>query len=219
MSRLKHRFAPLAAALAGLGLIVAPAAQGDIVVTLTQTNWHVSGALGNKKLGQDITLPTSSRYNGTVQISDDNTGTLFGDTTIPPFTASLTIPQSPSQNFPAQIGVMIAGTASPNTTGTLQINPDGTVTFDATTSSDMRITSLQLGPVTAQVGSNCHTSSPVLLPLHTTAPSVFDPLTNGLRFSGTYNLPPLTGCGAFTSLLNNRMAGPDNPFAVTISPR
>jgi hypothetical protein len=43
-------------------------------------------------------------------------------------------------------------------------------------------------------------------------------LSSGLTFTGTYDLPKLTGCGLLTPTLNLLMAGPNNPFNVTFKP-
>jgi hypothetical protein len=114
---------------------------------------------------------------------------------------------------PTRIGLRVTE-VSP-TTGTVALNPDGTVTTDVTVTGDIRIRTLSLGLLTIPAGFNCHTSSPVVLPLHFQGPL---DLAKGFAFSGTYDLPRLTGCGLLTPTLNLLMAGPNNPFNITLKP-
>jgi hypothetical protein len=205
MSRLRYRLATLAVAGATLGAIAAPAAQADTIIPFT--NWQVGGNLGVKKLNQNIPLPAGSTFNGSANLTQ---GTITGDTTIPNFTTTVKV-----LGIPTRIGLSIKETAP--VSGTLTFNSDGTVTLDAPAASDIRIRTLSLGLLTIPAGFNCHTSSPVVLPLHATAP-LATALSSGLTFSGTYDLPKLTGCGLLTPTLNLLMAGPNNPFNVTFRP-
>jgi hypothetical protein len=205
MSRLKYRLATLAIAVVALGAIAAPAAQADTIIPFT--NWQVGGTLGVKKLNQNISIPEGSTFNGSANLTQ---GTLSGDTTIPDFNATVKV-----LGVPTRIGLSIKETAPAS--GTLTLNSDGTITIDAPVSSDIRIRTLSLGLLSISAGFNCHTSSPVVLPLHATAP-LATALSSGLTFSGTYDLPTLTGCGLLTPTLNLLMAGPNNPFNVTFRP-
>jgi hypothetical protein len=205
MSKLKSRFAALAISVAALAAIAAPAAQADTIIPLSK--WKVSGALGIKKLNQDIRIPAGSTFNGIVNLTQ---GTVTGDTSIPDFTATVKV-----LGIPTRIGLRITETGPAS--GTFTLNPDGTATLNANVSSIIRIRTLSLGLLTIPAGFNCHTSSPVVLPLNATAP-VSQALSSGLSFSGTYNLPPLTGCGLLTPTLNLLMAGPNNPFNLSIGP-
>lgn len=205
MARLRYRFAAFAVSLVGLAAIAAPAAQADFIISFN--NWKVAGNLGVKKLDQDIVLPDGSTFNGSANLT---TGTLTGHTTIPDFDATfkvLGIPQRASLSIKE---------AAP-TTGTLTGHPDGTVTTDATVSSIIRIKKLSIGLLGIPPGANCHSSSPVVLPLHSTDDLGSIPI-NGTQFSGTYTITNFTGCGLLTPVLNTLMAGPNNPFTVSLKP-
>jgi hypothetical protein len=204
MARLRFRLAALVVSLVALGAIAAPTAQAQ---TIPLTNWQVSGSLGIKKLNQDIPLPAGSTFNGNVDLTQ---GTITGDTTVPDFTATVTV-----LGIPQHIDLSIKEVGSQS--GTVTVNPDGTITVDVDVAQDIRIKRIRIGLLSLPAGFNCHTSSPVVLPLHTTAP-LSTALSSGLSFSGTYDLPRLTGCGLLTPTLNLLMAGPDNPFNVSITP-
>src|SRR5512133_2620329 len=205
MARLKSQFAALAISLAVLTAIAVPAAQADTIIPLS--NWQVSGALGVKELNQNIPIPPGSTFNGSVNLTQ---GTVTGDTSIPDFSATVRV-----LGVPTRIGLRITETSPAN--GTFTVNSDGTATLKANVASDIRIRTLAVGLLTVPAGFLCHTSSPVVLPLNATAP-LSQALSSGLSFSGTYNLPPLTGCGLLTPTLNQLMAGPNNPFNLSIGP-
>jgi len=207
ISKLRYRFGILAVALMGLTAVGAPAAQAthtqNFIIPLN--NWQVGGSLGVKKLNQDIQLPPGSVFNGgiTSQLG------IEGHTTIPDFTTTIKL----LGLLPNHIGLSITETAP--TTGTIQPNPDGTATTKVTVSSNIRIKSLRVGVLPVPVGRNCHTSSPVILNLADTG--VLD-VFSGFAFEGIYTIPKLTGCGLVTPTLNLLMAGPNNPYALTLKP-
>jgi hypothetical protein len=203
MSRLRYRVAALAVAVVGLCAIAAPAAQADAIIPFT--NWQVGGSLGVKKLNQSIQLPAGSTFNGNANLTQ---GTISGSTKIPDFTATVRV-----LGVPTRIALSIKEVTP--TSGTLSLNPDGTVTTDVTVKSDLRIRRLSLGLLSIPPGANCHTSSPVQLPLHFHGPL---DLAGGFTFNGTYVIPKLTGCGLLTPTLNLLMAGPNNPFTLTLKP-
>jgi hypothetical protein len=206
MARLRYRLAVLAVSLLALGAS-APAAQADLIASFK--NWKVAGKLGVKKLNQDIVLPSGSLFNGTANLT---TGAIQGHTTIPDFDATLTILGIPQT---ASLSITEAAPA----TGTLTPNPDGTVDTDVTVSNIIRVRKLGIGGLGLGIpaGANCRSSSPVVLPLHTTS-TVNDLLERGATFSGTYTITKLTGCGLLTPVLNTLMAGPNNQFAVSMKP-
>lgn len=207
MSKLKTRLAVLVASLFAVAVIAAPAAQANHVQNfiIPLNNWQVGGSLGVKKLNQNIQLPPGSVFNGGI------TGqlTVAGHTTIPDFTTTIKL----LGLLPNHISLSIKETTP--TTGTVKANPDGTTTTKVTVSNDIRIKSLRVGALPVPVGSNCHTSSPVVLNLEDTgALDVF----KGFAFEGIYTIPKLTGCGLMTPTLNLLMAGPNNPFTATLKP-
>jgi hypothetical protein len=194
--------APLAAALT---FVVASSASAAPVPF---TNWKVSGSLTIAKLHQSATLPAGSTFNGSADLT---TGTITGDVSIPQFTSRLYV-----------LGVPVDATlqfaeARP-VSGTIALN-GANATVSATAAAIVHITRLSspLLPILNLAGPSCRTSAPVVLPLNVTA-NVFTLLTNGFTTSGTTTIPPLTGCGLATPLLNLLMAGPNNPFSVTLAP-
>jgi hypothetical protein len=205
ISRLRYRFGILALALIGLTGVGASAAQADFIAQFT--NWKVGGSLGVKKLNQSIVLPPGSAFNGSANLDQ---GTLTGHTRIPDFDAPLTV-----LGIPTKASLSITEAAP--TSGTLTGNPDGTVTTDATVSSIIRIRKLSIGVLGIPPGANCHSSSPVVLPLHNTD-TLGSILLHGTQFSGTYTITPFTGCGLLTPVINLLMAGPNNQFTVSLKP-
>jgi hypothetical protein len=200
-----RRFFVIAVVTAAAMLGVVSAASAAI---FPFTNWTTSGSLTIAKLRQKVNLPPGSTFNGSL---DTSTGQLTGHVSVPQFTARLSV-----------LGVPVDATlqfieARP-VSGTVTLgSPNSTV--NATASAIIRITRLDspLLPLLNLAGENCHTSSPVVLPLKASAPTSAL-LTSGVTFSGTTTIPPLEGCGLSTLLLNTLMAGPGNPFNVTIAP-
>jgi hypothetical protein len=207
MRMLKARIAALAVSAIGLGLIAAPVAQGADS-TIHFNNWQVGGTLGIKKLNQNIQIPPGSTFNGVANITQ---GTISGNTAIPDFTTTVRI----LGLVPSQVTLSIKETKP--TAGTISFDEDGTATTHATVSTDVRIKKLSMLGLSVPPGANCHTSSPVVLPLNGSA-TLAQLGTQGLSFTGTYNLPQLTGCGLLTPTLNLLMAGPNNPFALSLKP-
>lgn len=66
-------------------------------------------------------------------------------------------------------------------------------------------------------GSQCKTIDPVNISLQTPNGQTFAPLGGG-TVAGVYALPPLTQCGALTSILNLFLAGPGNTISVDLTP-
>ncbi|HET6709979.1 DUF6801 domain-containing protein [Amycolatopsis sp.] len=64
--------------------------------------------------------------------------------------------------------------------------------------------------------AGCRASAPIPVDLRT-GPG-FAVATGG-PVTGTYTIPPLTGCGAFTAYLSSLVQGPGNTFALTLTAR
>jgi hypothetical protein len=192
----------VATTVAGLSAVSAASA-----ATLSFTNWTTSGSLTVAKLHQSVKLPAGSTFNGSI---DTTTGQLTGHVSIPPFTSRLTV-----------LGVPVDATlqfveAQP-VSGTVTLgSPNSTV--NASASAIIKITRLSspLLPLLNLAGNSCQTSSPVVLPLNATGPT--SQLLTGITFTGTTTIPLLQRCGLATPLLNLLMAGPNNPFSVSIAP-
>lgn len=187
-----------------VGLTATTAASAaDLVVPFN--NWTVSGSLTIAKLGQSATLPPGATFNGSADLT---TGTLTGDVSIPQFTSRLTVLGLP-------VDATLQFVEARPVSGTVTVG-SGSATIAATASAFVKITRLSspLLPLNL-VGDRCQTSSPVVLPLNYTGPLS---LTTGFTFSGTTTIPLLENCGLATPLLDALMAGPNNPFTVTIAP-
>jgi hypothetical protein len=167
-------------------------------------NWTVKGDLTVAKLKQKVTLPPGSRFDG---VLDTTTQQLTGHVTVPTFTARFTVLGLPAD---ATLDLVEARPAS------ARVELGGTTTIDGESAFVIHIRKLKspLLPLNL-AGSSCRTSAPVVLPLHYSGPPDF---VNGFSFTGTTTIPSLTGCGLATPLLNALMAGPNNPFSVTIAP-
>jgi hypothetical protein len=187
--------------VASLGAVSAASA-----ATFSFTNWTTTGSLTIAKLKQSVKLPPGSTFNGSLDFSTDK---LTGHVSIPQFTARLSV-----------LGVPVDATlqfveAQP-VSGTVTLG--ATSTISATASATIHITRLSspLLPILNLAGPSCQTSSPVVLPLSASAPLL--QLFSGATFNGTTTIPLLRGCGLATPLLNLLMAGPNNPFTVSIAP-
>ncbi len=207
MRKLKTRLSALVLSVFAIALIAAPAAQSADAV-LPFDNWKVSGTLGLKKLHQSIQLPATSTFSGEANLTQ---GTISGHTTIPDFTTPVKL----LGLVPTQVALSIKETSP--TAGTLHFDENANSIVDASTAADVRIRKLSLLGLSVPPGANCHTSSPVVLPLQGSAP-LTELGTDGITFTGTYNLPRLTGCGLLTPTLNLLMAGPNNPFTLGLKP-
>jgi hypothetical protein len=64
--------------------------------------------------------------------------------------------------------------------------------------------------------AGCRASAPIPVDLRTGSGFA---LTSGGPVTGVYTIPPLTGCGAFTTPLGSLVQGAGNTFALTLTPR
>ncbi|WP_433275006.1 hypothetical protein ACQPZF_12160 [Actinosynnema sp. CS-041913] len=97
-------------------------------------------------------------------------------------------------------------------------NPEGTLAdgvFTTTARVAFAIPRVTLHGHEVSLPASCRTT-PAEIPL-TSGPG-FDPRLGG-ALSGTFTMPPLSGCGQFTSLVNSLLAGGGNTVAVNLAPR
>jgi hypothetical protein len=107
-------------------------------------------------------------------------------------------------------------------TADLQFSPDGPQTGEITGDGFVAHASLALvvprvtlfGLPVADAG--CRASAPVPIDLRTGSGFA---LATGGPVTGTYTIPPLTGCGAVTAYLSSLVQGPGNTFALTMTAR
>jgi hypothetical protein len=180
-------------------------------LTVAFENWKLSGSLTDRKLGEAITLPEGCTFNGKATIP----GALEGNTACPPFKARVKI----LGFLPTTIGVNF--TESEPVKGTITPGAkSGDLLMKATAKDNIGITSIGLFGLT--IPTSCQTSSPVVFPLETEAPS--SALVTGASFSGETTLPSVHCQGGligslFGSVLTGLMSGPNNPFSFTIAPQ
>jgi hypothetical protein len=172
-------------------------------------NWKLTGSLTVKKLNEKITLPAGSTFNGVGFIP----GSLTGDTSVPPFKASVKL----FGLLPTTLGITF--TESGHTTGTITPAAGGDLTIKGSAKDTIGITGV--GLLGLNIPVSCTTSSPVTFPLETTAPA--SSLATGLTFSGTTTLPSVNCSGGllgglFGSVITELLAGPNNAFTLTIAP-
>jgi hypothetical protein len=175
--------------------------------TFSFTNWTTTGSLTVAKLRQSVPLPAGSTFNGSLDLT---TGQLTGRVSIPQFTTRLSVLGAP-------VDATLQFVEAQPVSGTVTIgSPNSTI--NASASAIIKITRLSspLLPVLNLAGNSCQTSSPVVLPLQATGPTF--QLFSGVTFNGTTTIPLLEHCGLATPLLNLLMAGPNNPFTVSIAP-
>ncbi len=184
------------------------AASSASAATVPFNNWTVSGGLTIAKLHQSATLPAGSTFNGTADLT---AGTITGNVSIPQFTTTLTVLGLP-------VNATLQFVQARPVSGTIVLN-GVTATVSGTAADVVHITRLSSPflPLLNLAGPRCQTSAPVVLPLEVTG-NVLTLLADGFTTSGKTTIPPLQGCGLATPLLNLLMAGPNNPFSITLAP-
>jgi hypothetical protein len=66
-------------------------------------------------------------------------------------------------------------------------------------------------------GDECRTKEPVEFTISSADGSVFNPLLGG-EVVGSYTMPELENCGALTSILSGKLAGPGNTISLELTP-
>ncbi len=127
---------------------------------------------------------------------DDATGTVQGESTLLPTTATLTafgvLPVTAQAEFDT-------GT----TTGTFA---DGRLA--GTTPTEIRIPRIEIRGIVVGGGPDCRASEPTIIDLWSPEDQPFVPETGG-HLSGTYDIAPLENCGPLTSLISSFATGED----------
>ena len=193
-----------------------------------QTNWVVAGSLTPKKLNQQVTLPKGSVFNGVAELKWVNTGTLepltgtlTGTVTVPTFETTISILGVPTN---VQVTFKQVGTAQ----GVLASIPRSTcsetqyvcMTLHIPTEVNVGITAVGAFGVNL-LPTHCQTAEPVTFPLSTIL-DMYELLSVGPRFAGETTIPPMACYGPeallLAPVLTQLMSGPENPFALSISP-
>ncbi len=203
---------------------VAPASATSITVTVPLKNWAVWGSLTPKKLGEPVTLPKGSAFNGASELTEPGTtGKVKGSITVPPFKASLKL----AGLLPTEVGLTFTEVGS--TEGTIAPAaptdcPKPTfkgvcVNVNATSKANIGIT--EVGLLGIETPQHCETSEPVPFALSATE-TIAEVLQVGSHFTGTVTIPSIS-CEGLTGVLvapvlTAVMSGPENPFDLHLTP-
>jgi hypothetical protein len=173
---------------------------------------NVAGSFTDKKLGETITLPAGSTFNGVVNVSGE-TGSVRGDLSIPPFTATLKL----LGLIPVKVGMSISQVGPLEGTVTKSEAP-GHVVLQLPAKVNFKATSLSLLGLT--VPTRCMTAQPVAFGLGGVL--TLEELTRGnWNLMGSTTLPSFRCEGgllgsAFGSVLTSMLSGPENFYALTV---
>ncbi|MBJ7472077.1 MAG: hypothetical protein JHD16_12285 [Solirubrobacteraceae bacterium] len=176
---------------------------GDFVVNLD--NWNLSGSVRLRTLNQTLALPTTSRFNGTTNLT---TQKLDGLATIPPFFTTIDI-------LGIKVRTAITLVPTGRIAGSVNLDDTGKLTINATAPLILRIESLNAVGLT--FGTNCRTQTSLQIPVRYSGP-VSALGTGKLTSSTTATIPPLTDCGAYGPLLSALVSSTGNGFTLTESP-
>jgi hypothetical protein len=225
------------AAVGGMSVATPPASAAGKLNTVFK-NWVVSGSLTPKKLNEPVTLPAGSTFNGAAHLEVEYfsktktygiTGTATGSIFVPPFKASLKL----LGLVPTTVGVSF--TQVGNAEGTVVSAPkesdcrgEACLVLKVITKADVGITAVgtnlglgELANLEGSISTNCQTSEPVAFNLSDTL-DLAELAEQGPRFKGTVTIPSITCEGpealVLAPILTAVMSGPENPYALGISP-
>jgi hypothetical protein len=128
-------------------------------------------------------------------------------------TASLNLP--PATGSFKELGLIpvtatVAFLQNGPTTGKVDLNTGAVTTMSNIT---LQITSLTVAGLPVPVGPSCESATPASVAL---ASQPGFSIVNGGTVSGTYTIPPFTGCGLITPVLNLTITGPGNTISLTL---
>ena len=173
--------------------------------------WVLRGSVTDKKINETITLPSGCTFNGKATIP----GALEGNTSCPAFRATLRV----SGSIPTTTGLSL--TQAEPLKGTITTGKiSGDLLLKATAKETINVTSVSEFGLT--ILTNCKTITPVSFPLEAEAPATA--LTTGTTFKGEVTVPKYTCSGGFlgsnfSSVLNEKLSGSNNPFTLSIAPK
>jgi hypothetical protein len=221
----------LGAAAIAAALPAAAAAAGRLRLEEKFTNWVVSGSLTPRKLGEPVTLPKGSTFNGVANLSVElgterlTGGTVTGLVYVPPFDATMKlvglVPTTVHVTF-TQVGQAMGtiAPAPPAECAETKAPPFlGCVTLSVPTKANLGIT--EVGLLGIQTPTHCQTVEPVSFAL-TTKETLLELIHEGSSFEGEVTIPSMVCEGLSGALvgpaLTTLISGPDNPYALEISP-
>jgi hypothetical protein len=183
--------------------------------TAEYKNWKLAGSITDKKLGQAITLPEGSTFNGSGELdSETGAGSVKGNLSIPPFTSSLKLFGPVGVNA----GLTLSATGPLEGTATKSEAVPGDETLSAPVKLNVAINSLGILGLT--IPTSCATAEPLALGLVDTLTRE-ELLTKGWSFAGTTSIPKVKCQGGFLSrlfgvILTGLLAGPEDPYSLSV---
>jgi hypothetical protein len=200
---------------AGTGAAWAFTASSGATERAEYKNWVLSGSITDKTLGQVITIPQGSTFNGSGELnSETGAGSVKGSLAVPPFTTTFQL----FALLPVSVGMTLAQAAP----------LEGTVAKSETVAGDELLTipaGLNLGVTSVgilglTIPTNCTTTEPLALGLTDTL-SREELLAKGWSFAGMTTLPRIK-CeggflgGLFGAVLSALLSGPGNTYSLSV---
>ncbi len=179
-------------------------------------NWLLSASLTDKELGQAITLPEGSAFNGSGELNTETgSGAVNGNLSVPPFSAPLEL----FGILPVSFGTTVSQVGSLEGTVAKSEAVPGDETLGAAVKLNLAITSVGILGLT--IPTRCATTKPLALKLVDTLTRE-ELLTKGWSFAGTTTIPKINCEGGFLGepfgvVLSQLLSGPENPYSLAIS--
>lgn len=184
----------------------APPQTGDFLVNLNQ--WLLSGTARLDRLNSTLTLPNTSRFTGSANLTKETLNAPIGGVVIPDFSGQISLAGIP-------VGVRVSITQLSPLTGTARLEDNGDLVLRGGLTIQVKIRSLNLFGI--QLGANCRTRYPVYVPYSFTG-NVATIGNGGLTSSTTTNFSEFVDCGAYGPLLSGLASAPNNRFTLTLNP-
>lgn len=184
----------------------APPQTGDFLVNLNQ--WHLSGTARLDRLSSTLTLPTSSRFTGSANLTKQTLSAPLGGVVIPDFNGTISLAG-------LNVGVRVSIRQLSPLTGTARLDDDGTLRLQGNLGIEVKIRSLNLFGI--QLGANCRTRYPVNVPYRFDG-NVASIGNGGLISSTTTNFSEFVDCGLYGPLLSTLASAPNNRFTLVLNP-
>jgi hypothetical protein len=184
---------------------------------LAQNGWVLSGSITDKKLGQAITLPEGSTFNGSGELNTaTGAGTETGSVSIPPFSASLKL----FGVLPVNLGLSLTQSSAISGTIAKSETVAGDEHLSLPIALNLRVTSV--GILGLSIPTSCATIEPLALGLAANLTRE-ELLTTGWSFAGAATLARFRCEGAllgrlFGGVLTGLLSGEENAYAISIKP-
>jgi hypothetical protein len=185
--------------------------------TLLQfTNWILAGKITPKKLGEAITLPSGSTFNGSGELNPTTgVGSLTGKVAVPAFTATLKL----LGLLPSKFGLTIAQSGALEGTLVKSKTISGDETLTLPLKVNLGITSVNL--LGLSIPTSCKTTQPISLTLveNLTEQAL---RTTGWSFTGTTTIPSIKCEGGllgslFAEVLSPLFSGPEAAYSINVT--